>query len=80
MWEMSRLGCLLRGAHAPPERKRSRARRGRILVLLAEVLLLAVALRRLGADLLVVLLEGREVLAGLPRRAPCVWIFGSCYV
>ena len=32
------------------------------LVLLAEVLLLAVALRRLGADLLVVLLERREVL------------------
>ena len=37
------------------------------LVLLA--LLLALALGRLGADLLVVLLEGREDLAGLPCRA-----------
>ena len=37
------------------------------LVLLA--LLLALALGRLGADLLVVLLEGRKVLAGLPCRA-----------
>ena len=35
------------------------------LVLLAEVLLLALALGGLGADLLVVLLERREVLAGL---------------
>ena len=35
------------------------------LVLLAEVLLLALALGGLGADLLVVLLEGGEILAGL---------------
>merc|ERR1719399_726383 len=39
------------------------------LVLLAEVLLLALALGRLGADLLEVLLEGREVLAGLGELA-----------
>merc|ERR1719261_395562 len=39
------------------------------LVLLAEVLLLALALGGLGADLLEVLLEGREVLAGLGELA-----------
>ena len=61
---MSRWGCLLRGAHAPGEEAVARAS-GAGLVLLAEVLLLAVALRRLGADLLVVLLEGRKVLTGL---------------
>ena len=61
---MSRWGCLWRGAHAPGEEAVARAS-GADLVLLAEVLLLAVALRRLGADLLVVLLERREVLAGL---------------
>ena len=37
------------------------------LVLLAEVLLLALALGGLGADLLEVLLEGREVLRGNRR-------------
>ena len=46
--------------------RREQARRKTIhLVLLA--LLLALALGRLGADLLVVLLEGGEVLAGLSR-------------
>ena len=61
--------CLVRGgAHAPGEEAVARAS-GADLVLLAEVLLLAVALRRLGADLLVVLLEGREVLAGLGELA-----------
>merc|ERR1719214_323682 len=39
------------------------------LVLLAEVLLLALALGRLGADLLVVLLEGRKILARLRELA-----------
>merc|ERR1719388_367861 len=39
------------------------------LVLLAEVLLLALALGGLGADLLVVLLEGRKVLARLGELA-----------
>ena len=60
---MSRLGCLVRGAHAPPGEEAVARASGADLVLLAEVLLLAVALRRLGADLLVVLLERREVLA-----------------
>ena len=58
----------MRGAHAPGEEAVARAS-GADLVLLAEVLLLAVALRRLGADLLVVLLERREVLAGLGELA-----------
>ena len=44
-------------------RRLVRVREVRSLVLLA--LLLALALGRLGADLLVVLLEGREVLTGL---------------
>ena len=44
-------------------RSHARMERSRSLVLLA--LLLALALGRLGADLLVVLLEGGEVLAGL---------------
>ena len=44
-------------------------RAGADLVLLAEVLLLALALGGLGADLLEVLLEGREVLAGLGELA-----------
>ena len=51
------------GPYRQPSRRGRRAR----LVFLA--LLLALALGRLGADLLVVLLEGREVLAGLPCRA-----------
>ena len=46
----------------PPGEEAVARASGAGLVLLAEVLLLAVALRRLGADLLVVLLEPREVL------------------
>merc|ERR1719263_605444 len=47
--------------------RRGGGQRGARLVLLA--LLLALALGRLGADLLVVLLEGGEVLAGLGELA-----------
>ena len=52
----------MRGAQTPPEEEEEAVARASWadLVLLAEVLLLAVALRRLGADLLVVLLERRD--------------------
>ena len=52
---------------SPVHLRQQRSGWGKYLVLLA--LLLALALGRLGTDLLVVLLEGREVLAGLPCRA-----------
>merc|ERR1719198_2944299 len=47
----------------------AREKTGRDLVLLAEVLLLALALGGLGADLLVVLLEGSKILASLGELA-----------
>ena len=56
------IGMLSARRPRPPGEEAVARASGADLVLLAEVLLLAVALRRLGADLLVVLLERREVL------------------